>query len=127
MDPLGLKVHDTFSELRKFFGADDSFMTAGYGTKKIRKSKGRIPSWANDQEKIKAVLLRSFPRLATDSRQRARAGRWVRVMYLHYQRGWTTGQIAEELTCTYTQIHSVLQHIRRAFSNRAANGSGPLK
>lgn len=127
MDLLGLGFRSTLRKLRKSFGVNDPFMSMGFETKKIRKYGKRIPEWVNDQEKIKAVFFRSFPKMQFDPKQRAQAGHWIRIITLYYKQGWTRSQIAEELGGSYCQIDSTIRNIKRAFEGLALDGRGHRK
>ena len=120
-------------ELRQYLDGKDPFMTGGHQIMKVRKKEKLIPKWVNDQQKIKEILLKSFPKLSTDSRQRMRAARWARVIQLYYKMDYTHGQIVDELNdeneeykVTLAQIRSIIRGIKRVATGRSANGTGKL-
>jgi hypothetical protein len=70
----------------------------GYGirggpTLRMRK----MPKWMNNKKDIQRLLLRVFPKLETDKRQRKNALRWVEVIRLYFTLGWSAHDVAEEL------------------------------
>jgi len=107
-------LSDTFEELRGFLDGQDPFMTTGHQILKIRRPKKTIPSWAYSHKKIQEFLLRVFPNLEKDQKQRERAGRWVRILYLYFNQNWSRGQIASELKLTYSAVNSTIRAIKRA-------------
>ncbi len=114
----------TYQELRGFLDGNDPFMTGGHQIQQIRQGWHSIPDWTQDDQKIQELLLRTFPKLNTDSRQREQAGRWIRVIYLYYRSRLTHGQIAVELGVNLGTILSLIRSITRVSSGRRANGSG---
>lgn len=117
----------TFRELREnYFDGSEPFMTGGHQILKIRRGvQKQIPTWANDDKAIKKFLLRSFPKLQTNDRQRRSAARWVRIIHLHFRAGWTRGDIAEELHLSLDSVRSAIRNIKRAASGIRARGTGP--
>lgn len=83
----------------------------------------RIPVWALDDMKIKKILLRSFPDMKTDEKQRKRAAIWYEVIYQYWRVGRTRGQVAGDLGLTERQVKDTLLCISRVASGKAANGS----
>lgn len=105
---------DSFGELRKHIDSQDPFMTWGHQILKIRRPRKKAPVWAHSQDDIRLFLIRVFPQLETDSKQRERAGIWARVAYLYFNQQWSRGQIAQELNKTYNSINSIIRSIKRA-------------
>lgn len=99
--------------------------TGGHQIVGPRKRKRDVPEWAQSTEKIKAILLRSFPKLKTDQRQRARAARWARIVHLYFRLGWTFTQVAEEMSMKPGNLHNMTVSIRRAANGLRADGKGP--
>ena len=115
----------TQSELRLYLDSKDPFMTAGHQIMKTRSHEREAPAWAIDDQKIQAILLRSFPNLKTpESKDAERAGRWMRVIHLYFRMGMTRGQVAEELGLPYRRIESLVMAVKRAAAGKSANGSG---
>lgn len=107
-----------FKQLQSKFGTE----TKGYQIIKRRKPSKIIPEWANNDLKIREIILRSFPSFQTDPKQRVRASRWVRVIYLYYRRQWTRGQIAEELGLTYGVVDRLISRILYSAKGLRADG-----
>lgn len=116
----------TFQELREVFDGSDSFMNRGHGVRTPNSRKKKIPMWALNDSKVKTLLLRAFPKLQTNDRQRKLAARWLRIIHLYYRAGWTKGQVAQELGEKPSIIKDVLTHIRRVQIGVSANGTGVL-
>ncbi len=117
-----------FAELRESFDGSDPFMTKGHQIIKIRKGwrKKQIPEWATSDKAIQKLVLRSFPKLKTNDKQRQAAGKWVHVINLYFRMGWTRGQAAEEMHLTPKQVKDLIQSIRRVAAGQRANGTGVL-
>lgn len=122
---------DSHAILRKFLDGKEGLVSGGHG---IIKTAGatqhaarmrRVPVWALDDGKIREVLLKSFPKLSTDSKQREQAARWLRIIHLYWRLGMTRGQVAYEVGKTDQQVHFLLVAIKRAMEGKRANGSGP--
>jgi hypothetical protein len=58
-------------------------------------------------------LIRAFPKLATDEKQRKAAGRWARIAQMHFRGQMTRGQIAEEMGLPITSVKRAIECIRR--------------
>ena len=109
---------DTFRELRQFMDGSESFML-GHQIKKIRTKPRKIPNWTKTVEGIQEVLLRSFPKLHIDDKQRFQAGRWLRIIHYYFRLQITSGQIADELGLRPIAVRQIVAGIKRV----AAGGS----
>jgi len=83
-----------YLELLNKLDASEPFMHGGHKVVKPRHKIKTIPDWALDDGRIQEIVLRSFPKLRTDAKQRAKAALWVRVIFLYFRREFTEGQIA---------------------------------
>jgi hypothetical protein len=119
-------MNEDLKQLRKKMDGDDPFMAGGHQIIKVRSREKVVPVWANSNLETQKILLRAFPKLATNPRQRKSAARWGLIIHLFYRVNLTTGQIAEELNTKPSTIKLVLQHIRRAARGVKANNTGPL-
>lgn len=113
-------------QLRDAVDSNDPFVSRGHQIVTARSNNREIPTWALNRSKIQAILLCSFPKLKTDSRQRNAAARWTWVIQLYFRMGYTYTQVAEEIGSSPTKIDSVIRSIKRAAQGRSANGSGLL-
>lgn len=111
------------SQLRKTVGGNETFFQ-GHQTVGARTYAREAPEWTKNDAEIKKLLLKVFPKLATDSGQRASAARWASVIHLYYRLGYTRSQIAEEIGSTDVKIHGVIRSIARAYRGLRADGSG---
>ncbi len=114
-------------QLGKSLDQNDGFMTGGHQIVHARSYKREVPSWTLNDKTVRRLLLRSFPKLATDGRQRDSAARWGMVIHLYFKMGYTRSQIAEELDTTTERIKGVIRSIQRVSAGRRANGTGKLK
>jgi|SRR6266850_6288228 len=118
-------MNEDLRQLRKKIDGSDLFMKS-YQIKKIRTREKVVPIWATNNIETRKLLLRAFPKLKIDYKQRQRAGRWSAVIHMFYRMGMAKSQIAEELKTTTTTINTVLQHIRRVAKGRRADNKGLL-
>src|SRR4051812_49037735 len=96
------------SALRSTFEHGD-----GYVVKKTRRYKRPVPAWAQDNQVIRSMLLKAFPKIASgDPRERQRAGRWSRVIYLYFQSGMSYSEVAEEMDESLESIKGILRALR---------------
>ena len=103
------------SRMKKKLGTD----TGGYQIMSVRRPRKNIPEWIDDTEKIQRFLLRSFPLLKTNSKQRKQAARWARIIHLYYRRQWSESLIAEELGLTIGAVRSLIRSIRWSAQGQA--------
>jgi hypothetical protein len=134
-------LHDTFAELRSPYGeaqggfdGSEPFMTNGHQILSPHSvgehGKRSVPGWARNNKEFQALLLREFPKMATDEKQRFRAGRWTRVVTLYYRAAMSAQQVADETGWTVSKVKSLLKCIRRVArgwrcDNRKAKGLTP--
>lgn len=112
-------------ELREIFDSNDPFMSSGHQVKRRRSGQNRAtPAWVKSSQQVQALLLRSFPRLKTDPKQRWRAARWARVIHLYFTLMLPFGQVLEEIGTTRNTLLALLRSIRRVSENLRADGSG---
>ena len=118
-------ARDTFGELRGVIDSNDPFMTSGHQIAKIREREHRaLPECFESDEKIQELLIKVFPKLKTDSKQRKRAGRWAVVIQMYYRSGLSREHVAAELGVTPNVIHCTLKGIRRVLAGRRADNTG---
>ncbi|MGH7746552.1 MAG: hypothetical protein ACREQ5_17600, partial [Candidatus Dormibacteria bacterium] len=67
---------------------------------RTREHERLIPLWTRSDAKVRQVLERVFPRMATSARQRAAAGRWLWIVYLFFRALEFTENIATDVGCT---------------------------
>lgn len=119
--------NDHFGELRKKIDSNDPFVTGGHQVLKPRSDdKKKVPEWTRDDKKVREVLLRAFPKLTTDTRQRTRAARWIRVIHLYFRMYMTRGQVAVELGESPKWVRDIVRNIRRVAAGRRSDGNGML-
>ena len=120
-------------QLRHILDSNDPFMTGGH---QIIKSAGatryaermlRVPSWAMDDNKIRDYIRSRFPKMATDEKQRARAGRIVRIINLYYRVGYTRASVAEELHLSPSVVGQIIYRLERAMLKPAKKPGRPKK
>ncbi|HTQ97233.1 MAG TPA: hypothetical protein VMH89_10530 [Candidatus Acidoferrum sp.] len=106
---------------------DDRGFLYGFQIKRFRTGyRKNSPRWARAKIDIGKLLLRAFPKLATNASQRRRAGRWAQIINMWYLMGWSESEIAEELGMSVENVRFKLVCIDRVSKGFRANGSGPL-
>src|SRR5712664_1604996 len=100
----------------------DSFQT-GHGirggpTLRMRK----MPKWMNNENDIRRLLLRVFPKLETDERQRKSALRWLGIIHRYFKMGQSAQDVADELHMSAKTVHDIAQKIRYAGAGLRTTG-----
>jgi len=100
----------------------DSFQT-GHGrrggpTLRMRK----MPEWMYHKKNLGELLLRVFPKLKTDERQRKNAARWLEIISLYFKSGWSAQSVAEQLSITEKKVYDTAQRITRAGAGLRTTG-----
>jgi hypothetical protein len=118
-------ARDTFGELRGSFDGQDPFMLMGHQILRPRvlRPSDRASEWTSNKE-VQKVLLRAFPKLRTDRRQRKRAARWTRIIHLYFRMNMTAGQVAVEMRLKRKTVENLVASIRRVASGRRADNKG---
>jgi DNA-binding CsgD family transcriptional regulator len=115
------------ARLRRRMDGSDSFME-GHQITKIRTRARAIPEWALNDEAVKTLLLRVFPKLHVRNSPSARAaGRWLRIIHLYYRAQISNTQISKEMNMTLNAVKMVLKGIRRIERGRKYDNRGPWK
>ena len=117
----------TRKQLGNLLGQNESFVNGGHQIVQARTYKRKAPAWTLNDKEVEKILLRAFPKLATNDRQRESAGRWITVIYLYFRLGYTRGQIAEELDTTTERVKGYIRSVYRVSKGLRADGKGPLK
>lgn len=114
-----------FDQIRNVIDGDEIFMSAHsirHGGRYASRGRSKVPKWVKTDAGIQRLLLRVFPNLATNVRQRQRAARWARVIHLYFRMGWTYSQIAEEMGITYNAAHQLVKAVLWATKGLTWNG-----
>lgn len=106
---------------------DGQFLVGGNHIVGARTYKRASPTWTRSEVRIREILLRAFPRLTTNDRQRESAARWATVIHLYFRMGYTRPQIAHEIGSTTGKIHSLIRSIIRVSNGLRADGTGKLQ
>jgi hypothetical protein len=111
--------------LRRSFESNDSFIT-GHQVKRIRSlHDGRkVPDWSTNDEAVRNLLLRSFPKLAINELQRKRAGRWMRVIQLYFRSKKSRRETADEMGESENVVRMLVRSIKLAQKGWRTNGTG---
>lgn len=113
------------NDLKTFREAGVDAFTGGFQVGAARTYKRMPQIWANSDLEIRKVLLTAFPRQATNPKQRAKAGRWLRVIHYYFRLGYTRVQIAEEMGNTVSAIHTLIRSINRVRKGKMAKNGKP--
>jgi hypothetical protein len=117
-------LNKDFQQLRKVLEGSDSFIAGGHRIVKMRQRRRIIPEWTRSDEKIRAILRRSFPLLETDPKQRAQAARWASIIHFFFRLQYTYRQVAAELQMTFYAVRQATIYIRRVAAGTWSNGRG---
>lgn len=103
------------AELRQKIDSKEPFMVRGHGFIKPRSNdKKQVDDWTRDDKEVRKVLMRAFPKLATDDRHRCGAARWVRVIHLYFRVHMTRQQVVDEMIGSWPEItRGIVGHIVR--------------
>ena len=106
------------------FDSNNSFITGHQVVRTLNAGlKRETPDWAVNDKQIRELLLRSFPKLAIDSKQRKYAGRWMIVIQLYFRLKKSRREVAEEMSVSENVVRKLVQHIKwAAAGQRARNG-----
>lgn len=101
--------------MRSSFDGAETILSGGQGVlnqgRRGRKRTG-VPDWVEDETRVRAILLKAFPKLVTDAGQRARAGRWARVIDGYYREGAPAQDIADDLGISKQSVELILTRLR---------------
>jgi hypothetical protein len=117
-------VNKDYQQLRRVFEGNDSFMIQGHQIAGLRRRRRSVPEWTRNNKEIKKILLRSFPKLQVNAKQRAQAACWARVIYLYFVLQWTYTQVASEIAIPPGKAWNVINRIKRAAAGKRANNQG---
>lgn len=117
---------EALSSFRSLFDSNDPFILS-HGTNSIRAHKKAIPKELKSDEGIKKLIQRAFPRYQTSPEQRKQAGRWARVIQLHYKGHYSERLTAEEMNVSPLVVNSIKRAIHRKIAGVRADGSGEYK
>lgn len=95
-----------------------------YEVKSPRQQMKNVPEEFKSDAGIRNFLQRVFPNFRTNGKQRQQAGRWARVIQLHYKYHYSERLTAEEMGVTPSIVSSIKTRIRRALQGRRLDGSG---
>ncbi len=90
-------------------------------------TKRKDAKWIKSDKAVRQLLLRVFPKLETDEKQRERAGRWSRVIHLFYRLGMSYRDVAAEMNEKTSVVRCLLRSVRRAASGQSCNRSGRIR
>lgn len=117
-------MNKDFQKLRQVLGGSDPFVDRGHQIVELRKRKRKVPEWTKSFKEIQKVLLRAFPDLKTNLKQRSKAARWGRIIHLYFRLQWTYRQVAEELEIAPGSVRDAVVSIRRVAEGKRADTRG---
>src|SRR5205085_2251114 len=82
----------------------------------------KIPEWMYQTKDVGEVLLRVFPKLETDERQRKSATRWLEIIQLYFKSGWSVRDVAEKLSISEKKVYDTAQRLTRAGAGLRTTG-----
>jgi hypothetical protein len=108
--------------------AFNDFGTQGFQIITIEERASKeTPDWAKSDEKIANLIRKVFPKFETNEKQRFRASRWVRIIYLHFRVNYTLSQIADEMYISEVNVKNILNRVRRVAAGRTASNTAERK
>jgi hypothetical protein len=121
---------DVFEQLRQRFDGSDPFVAGGHAVRGggMTRNADRVantPEWANDNLQVRELLLKVFPKLATDENQRKRALAWATIIYLYHRCGMTQLHISMRLGWTENRVKMMIRNINRAATGRSVRTGKP--
>lgn len=81
-----------------------------------------IPLWTRNDEAVKKLLLKIFPKMVSNRRQRERAGRWAAVIHLYFRAARPASEVAQELKISEKTVYDTVLRIRRAAKGLRTTG-----
>jgi hypothetical protein len=123
---------DTSKELKqlRIFSGSDHFMSGHQIINRNRSLAGprrKNSEWALDDTEVRRILKRSFPKLATNEKQRERAGRWATVIQLYFRKGLTLSDVAVDLKMTPKNTGKLIRRIQLAQRGLRTDESGAYR
>lgn len=106
----------------KLDGADPYILS--HEIKSPRQNVKHIPEEFKSTKGIQDFILGAFPLWKTNEKQRIQAGRWVRIIQLHYKYYYSERMTAEEMELPLSTVKSIKTHIRRSLAGKRLDGSG---
>ena len=118
---------DVYEQLRKVFDGADSFVAGGHavggaGRTRHNERVTNTPDWVHSDVEVRLLLLRVFPKLDSDERQRRHAATWMLVIHYYFRMGLTQGRIAMKTGWTPKKVNNMILSIQYAASGRTAHG-----
>lgn len=120
-------MNKDFKQLRRVLDGDDPFMVGGHQKSQLQRRERTVPEWTRSDQKVGKILLRSFPKLHTNTKQRERAAEWARIIHLYFRLQFTYRQTAEEIGKSPGNIRRKIESIKRAGQGLRTNGTGKLR
>ena len=114
---------DSLSIVRNQVGGSDPYVLS-HEVKSIRQNVKHIPEEFKSNKDIQIFILNAFPKLKDNLKQRKQAGRWARVIQLHYKFYYSERLTAAEMELPLSTIKSIKTHIRRSLAGQRLDGSG---
>lgn len=114
---------DSLAFVRNQLDSADPYILS-HEVKSPRQNAKHTPEEFSSTKGIQNFILGSFPLWKTKERQRTQAGRWVRIIQLHYKFHYSERMTAEEMELPLSTIKSIKTHIRRTLEGRRLDGSG---
>jgi|ERR1700674_3480292 len=98
------------------------YLVRGAPKSSWKKRARNIPAWALDNEYIKKLLLKIFPKMNSDRRQRDRSGRWARVIYLFFTSARPASEVADAMGISEKKVNDTALRITRAVKGLRTTG-----
>lgn len=100
-------------KLRRVVDGSDNLMMGHRVVKEDVFFNRTCPEWAKHDTQVRGLLLRVFPKLASDATQRKRAAKWMRVITLYFREGRSCSYVAETMGLTEKNVEMTIYRITR--------------
>jgi hypothetical protein len=95
---------------------------SSYHPVRTREHERFVPLWVLDDEKLRQVILKTFPKQATDAQQRESAGRLLRIVYLYFRANQWVKTIAGAVGCSVRAVEGVIRRARKVGAEMFGSG-----
>ena len=114
---------DSLSWLTRRVDGNDSLVHS-HEVKSPRQPMKYVPEEFKSDAGVRNFIQKVFPNFRTNEKQRLQAGRWARVIQLHYKFHFSERHTAEEMGIAVVVVGGIKTRIRRALQGRRLDGSG---
>jgi hypothetical protein len=97
-----------------------------YHAVQTREHQRLIPAWTLNDDQVRGVLHKLFPRHDRDAGERESAGRWLRIIYLYFRGNQWAKTIAEAMGSSVRAVESVVYRARKVGTEMLGSASNAV-